>query len=160
MESKIEKISREIRLPLPTDRAFAFFTEHLGLWWPREYIWGRDVVEEIGLEPREGGLCYERGPYGFRCDWGRVLAWEPPRRLMLAWQISPRREPEPNPARASTIEIASAADTPAGTRLFLEHRDFERHGEGAFEYREVLAAPRGWSWMLDRYLAVACPPRS
>src|SRR5215212_5447469 len=135
MESKIESIRHIIEMGLPMERAFAFFTEHFALWWPREYSWGGEVLEDIGLELRQGGLCYERGPHGFRSDWGRVIVWDPPRHLVLAWQISPRREPEPNPAKASTLEITFVADTPARTRMILEHRDFERHGEGASEYR-------------------------
>jgi uncharacterized protein YndB with AHSA1/START domain len=160
MEPKIESISLGVEVALPTERAFAFFTDHFALWWPREYTWGQEVLEDIGLEPREGGLCFERGPDGFRCDWGRVLSWEPPHRLMLAWQISPRREPEPNPAKASTLDITFVADTPARTRVMLEHRDFERHGTGAAEYCAALASPRGWSWILDRYNAAACPHRT
>jgi uncharacterized protein YndB with AHSA1/START domain len=157
MEPKIESVYRTIEVALPTGRAFAFFSDHFALWWPREYTWGQEVLEDIGLEPREGGLCFERGPNGFRCDWGRVLSWEPPHRLVLAWQISPRREPEPNPAKASTLEITFVADTPGRTHVVLEHRDFARHGSGAPEYRAALASPRGWSWILDRYVAVACP---
>lgn len=96
----MESIRCAIDVALSTERAFAFFTEHFAMWWPHDYTWGREVLEDIGIEPREGGLCYERGPYGFRCDWGRVLSWESPHRLVLAWQISPRHEPEPNPAKA------------------------------------------------------------
>ena len=157
MDPHIGIIHRAIEVPLSAERAFGFFTEHFALWWPREYTWGQEVVEDIGLEPREGGLCFERGPYGFRCDWGRVLSWEPPRRLVLAWQISARREPQPNPAKASTLEVTFAADTPQRTRVLLEHRDFERHGGGAPEYCAALASPRGWSWILDRYVTAACP---
>jgi uncharacterized protein YndB with AHSA1/START domain len=157
MEPQIETLHRAIEVPLSTERAFGFFTNEFALWWPREYTWGQDVVEDIGLEQRQGGLCFERGPNGFRCDWGRVLSWEPPRRLVLAWQISPRREPEPNPVKASTVEITFVAKTPGQTRVELEHRDFQRHGDGALEYRAALASTRGWSWILDRYVVVACP---
>jgi hypothetical protein len=135
MEPEIESIHRVIEVPLSAERAFGFFTKDFALWWPREYTWGQDVVEDIGFEQREGGLCFERGPYGFRCDWGRVLSWQPPHRLVLAWQIGPRREPEPNPSRASSVEVMFVADTPARTRILLDHRDFERHGREAAEYR-------------------------
>ena len=138
---------------MPAQRAFSLFTEHFALWWPREYTWGQDVLEHIGLEPKQGGFCYERGPNGFRSDWGRILSWEPPHRLVLAWHISPNREPEPNPAKASTIEVTFTASTPAQTHIDLEHRDFERHGAGADQYREALASAKGWRWILDRYVA-------
>lgn len=155
----MESIRCTVDVSLSPERAFAFFTEHFAMWWPRRYTWGRDVLEDIGIEPREGGLCYEQGPHGFRCDWGRVLSWGPPHRLILAWQISPGREPEPNPARASTLEVTFLPDTPASTRVKLEHRDLERHGDDAPEYRAALASPQGWSWILDRYRAAA-PPSS
>jgi uncharacterized protein YndB with AHSA1/START domain len=153
----MESILCHLDVALPAERAFAFFTQHFAMWWPRECTWSQDVLEDIGIEPREGGLCYEHGPHGFRCDWGRVLSWGPPHHLVLAWQISPRREPEPNPGKASTLDVTFVADTPARTRIMLEHRDLERHGHGAAEYRAALASAEGWPWVLNRY-AAAVPP--
>jgi uncharacterized protein YndB with AHSA1/START domain len=135
--------------------AFELFGEGFGGWWPREYTWGRDALEWIGLEPRTGGRCYERGPHEFHSDWGRVLAWEPPRRVVIAWQISPRREPEPDPARASEVEVRFEANGAGGTRVTLVHRQFERHGEGAAGYRDAMASDQGWPWILRRYAAAA-----
>jgi uncharacterized protein YndB with AHSA1/START domain len=155
VETAIDPIRQDVELPIPVERAFALFTDHLGLWWPREYTWGQDVLEEIGIEPRAGGLCYERGPHGFRSDWGRVIVWEPPRRLSFTWQISPRREPQPDPAKASTIEVGFAAPRPGLTRITLEHRDFARHGAGAREYRDAMASPQGWPRILERYVSAA-----
>ena len=74
-------------------------------------------------------MCFELGPHGFRCDWGRVLAWEPPGRLVLAWQIGPTRVPKPDPAKASEVEVRFERDGHA-TRASLSHTGFERHGEG------------------------------
>jgi uncharacterized protein YndB with AHSA1/START domain len=154
MTSRIPSIRVTVEIGLPAQRAFALFTQHFALWWPRQYSWSQEVLEDIGVELKEGGLCFERGPHGFRCDWGRVLHWEPPHRLVLAWHISPRREPQPNPEKASTIEVTFTALTPARTHIDLEHRDFERHGEGAEQYREGLASPEGWPRILDRYVSV------
>ena len=132
-------------------RAFTVFAAGLGEWWPREYTWSQDVLEGIGIEPlAEGGLCFERGPHGFSCHWGRVLAWEPPTRLVLAWQIAPSRAPEPDPARASTVAVAFAP-VGGGTRVSLEHRDFERHGEGWQDYEAGMGSPQGWPYILERY---------
>jgi uncharacterized protein YndB with AHSA1/START domain len=150
-----DSVRRTVRVPAPLDRAFATFAEAFGRWWPREYTWGKDVLEAIGLEPREGGLCFERGPHGFTCHWGRVLLWDPPRRLVFSWQISPRREPEPNPAKASEVEVRFEADGPGATRVALEHRGFARHGEGGDAYRAALGSAEGWAMILDRY-AGAC----
>jgi uncharacterized protein YndB with AHSA1/START domain len=144
-----------LAVPLPRSDAFALFAQRLAQWWPREYTWSQDVLEHIGIEPRLDGFCYERGPHGFRCDWGRVLAWEPPDRLTIAWQISPRREPEPDPARASTIELRFDTEGEGRTRVTLEHRDFDHHGDGAEGYRESLASEQGWPYILSRYAAAA-----
>ena len=150
-----EPIRHTLIVPLDPDAAFTLFSANLGSWWPREYTWGQSALVAIGLEPRLGGLCQEWGPDGFRCDWGRVLAWEPPHRLVLAWQISPRREPVPDPARASEVVVRFEASPTEGTRVTLVHGGFERHGEGAAEYRAALASAEGWPYILSRFAAAA-----
>jgi uncharacterized protein YndB with AHSA1/START domain len=148
-----EPIRVAATVPLPADQAFTAFAD-LARWWPHEYTWAADTLEDIGLEPREGGLCYERGPHGFTCHWGRVLAWEPSTRLLFAWQITPDRVPQPNPAKASEVEVRfRPADS--GTRVELEHRAFARHGDAADAYRQAMASPQGWPLILDRYAASA-----
>ena len=137
----------------PPARAFDVFTHSFAVWWPREYTWSQEVLDTIGLEPFEGGRCFERGPLGFACDWGRVLAWEPPRRLSFSWQIGPDRVPEPNLDKASEVEVRFAADGEAATLVELEHRGFERHGEGGQSYREALGSPQGWAYIVGRYAA-------
>ena len=132
------------------DRAFALFAD-LGAWWPREFSWSGDALAGLELEPGEGGLASEYGPHGFRCDWGRVLTWEPPHRLVLAWQIGPTRAPEPVPARASEVEVRFEPAGPQATRVLLEHRGFERHGDGAAEYAAGMRT--GWTYALERYAA-------
>jgi len=138
-----------VTVDVPPERAFDVFTNGLGDWWMPEYTWsGPLALGRIGIEPREGGLCYEIGPYGFRVDWGRVLAWDPPRRVAFTWQISPERVPEPDPARASEVDVLFSADG-AGTRVALTHRRFARHGEGAPAYRGGMSV--GWRQLLGRY---------
>jgi uncharacterized protein YndB with AHSA1/START domain len=150
-----ETIEQAVTVEVSVERAFEVFADELDSWWPREYSWSQDVLEDIGIEPHEGGMCFERGPYGFRCDWGRVLEWNPPVRLVFAWQISPRREPEPNPAKASEVEVRFDDGGDGRTRVRLEHRNFERHGEGGAEYARMLGSPQGWPLLLDRF-AAAC----
>lgn len=145
--------AHSVLLEVPPERAFEILAHELGSWWPAEYSWSGDVLEEIGIEPHEGGLCYERGPHGFRCDWGRVLVWDPPQRLVFAWQISPRREPEPNPAKASEVEVRFGAREGGGTKVELEHRAFERHGEEGAQYEQMLDSPQGWPFLLERFAA-------
>ena len=117
------------------------------------YSWSGSSLEWIGLEPRVGGPCFERGPHGFRCDWGRVLLWQPPRRLVFTWQIGPTRVPQPDPERASEVEVTFHPQE-GGTRVELEHRHVSRHGEGGDAYRAAMGSPEGWSLILERYAAL------
>jgi Activator of Hsp90 ATPase homolog 1-like protein len=147
-----EPIRQAVTVPVPVGRAFATFTE-LARWWPPEYSWAADTLQDIGIEPREGGFCFERGPYGFTCHWGRVLVWDPPARFLFAWQIAPDRVPEPNPAKASEVEVRFLPADPTATRVEVEHRGFASHGDGGDAYRQALASPDGWPMLLDRFTA-------
>jgi uncharacterized protein YndB with AHSA1/START domain len=132
--------------------AFHAFIARIDDWWVPEFSWsGRDRLATIGIEDRLGGMAYEIGPHGFRLDWGRVLAWEPPQRLVLAWQIAPDRVPQPDPTRASEVEVHFHAHTDR-TVVDLEHRYFDRHGPDGVGYHRVMSD--GWQELLDRYAAV------
>lgn len=156
LQQQAEKtIQRTMTVPLSVERAYTLFTEELASWWPTEYTWAQDVLETIAIEPGENGRCFERGPHNFECDWGRVLIWEPPNRLMFTWQISPRREPEPNPAKASKVEVRFEVEASASTHVQFEHRGLDRHGEGAADYHSALDSPQGWPYILDCYLNAA-----
>lgn len=139
-------------VPATPELAFARFTEGLGTWWPPEFTWSQEVLESIEMESRPGGLCFERGPYGFRVDWARVLSWEPPHRLVLSWQIGPDRMPEPNPAKASQVEVRFVAGEAGTTEIELTHSGFDRHGEAAEGYRAAMTE-HGWPRILERYAA-------
>jgi uncharacterized protein YndB with AHSA1/START domain len=140
-----------LTVPGPPERAFVAFAEGFSAWWPREYTWSQESLDTIAIEPRAGGRCFERGPEGFQCDWGRVLAWEPPHRIVFTWQIGPSREPVPNPAKAGEVEVSFRAAGGADTRVELEHRGFARHGEAGAGYREMMGSPQGWPLILDRF---------
>jgi uncharacterized protein YndB with AHSA1/START domain len=144
----MEPVRHEVEVAAEPERAFAAFTEDLGSWWPREYTWAQTTLEDIAIEPREGGRCHETGPHGFSCDWGRVLECEPPRKLVFTWQISPDRTPQPDPERASEVEVSFEA-TDDGTRVAVEHRAFDRHGDEGQGYRDALDTEHGWPYMLD-----------
>lgn len=136
------------------DLAFTVFTGRLNDWWVREFSWsGPDRLVSIGIEPSPDGMAYEIGPHGFRIDWGRVLLWEPPHRLVLSWQIPPDRVPQPDPAQASEIEVTFRPHLDGTTAVDVEHRHFERHGPAAAGYR--CAMSDGWRELLARY-AEAC----
>lgn len=140
----------EIAVALTPDEAFARFTEGLGEWWPPEYTWSGPALVAIEMSLGEGGLCTERGPHGFRCDWGRVTTWDPPARVVFTWQISPARVPQPDPRHASTVDVRFTADGDR-TRVELTHAGFERHGDGAAGYRGAMASPEGWMRILQRF---------
>ncbi|MEH0935731.1 SRPBCC family protein [Micromonospora psammae] len=143
-------LRNSLLVPATAEQAYAVFTGALAEWWVREYTWsGPAALAELGIEPRPGGMLYEIGPYGFRSDWGRVLTWDPPRRLVFTWQIGPDRVPVPDPARASEVEVLFLPDG-SQTRVEVEHRYFDRHGEAAEGYRKALTA--GWHELLSRYL--------
>lgn len=145
----------EVLVPLLPPDAFHLFTEGLTSWWPAEYTWSQGSVVNISIEPRKGGRCTEQGPYGFQCDWGRVLEWEPPKRLVFTWQIGLNREPQPDPAQASTLEIEfepASADT---TQVSLVHRDISRHGQDADDYLLALSSEYGWPFILHRFVEAA-----
>ncbi len=114
--------------------AFHAFIDKLAAWWPKEYTWSNNVLETIAIEPKEGGRCFERGPYGFECDWGRVLTYKPDSTLIFTWQIGPDRVPEPNPEKSSEVEVSFLENNSAKTEVQLQHRLFHRHGNGAEDY--------------------------
>ena len=109
----------------------------------------------MGIEPREGGFAYERGPHGFTLHWGRVLTREPPQRIVFTWQIAPDRSPQPDPDRASEVEVLFTGAPGGGTDVTLEHRGWERHGDGAQEYRDGFEAAGAWALALERFAAAA-----
>lgn len=141
-----------VSVPAAIDHAFAVFTDGLGSWWPREFTWSQDVLDAVGMQCNEGGLCFELGPHGFRIDWGRVLAWQPPNRVVLSWQITPERVPEPNPAKAGQVDVSFVERGPEATEVHVTHSHFERHGDAGEGYR-VAMAKQGWPHILDRYAA-------
>ena len=150
-----QAIRRTLTVPAPPDRAFALFTERLATWWPRRYTWAQEALGAISIEPWQGGRCLELSKDGDEAVWGRVLEWEPPRRLVLSWQIGPEREYVPHPAKASEVEVRFEARGPTATRVELEHRGFDRHGEGSLRCRAGLDSPEGWTLILDRFAAAA-----
>src|SRR5436190_12083723 len=114
----------------PIERAFRVFTEDFGSFKPPEHnLLGVQIAETI-FEPRVGGHLYDRGVDGSECGWARVLAYEPPSRVVISWDISPHWQIETDPGRTSEVEVRFTAETPERTRVELEHRNLDRHGEG------------------------------
>ena len=111
---------------------------------------GVDIAETV-LEPRAGGRIYDRGIDGSECEWASVIAYEPPDRVVFSWNVSPHWQVEADPARRSEVEVRFVAEGSQRTRVELEHRHLDRHGDGWEGLRDGVAAPDGWPLYLQRY---------
>ena len=144
-------VAGQIVVEAPIERAFAVFTEGIGGWFPPEYnLLAVDIAERV-FEPRVGGRVYDRGVDGSECHWGRVLAYEPPDRVVFSWDIDPQWQIEADPEKASEVEVRFTAEAPDRTRVVLEHRHLERHGEGWEGARGALSGEGGWDWALEKF---------
>src|SRR3984893_365862 len=144
-------VRNRVVVDAPIERAFAVFTERFGDFKPPEHnLLGVPIAETV-FEPRVGGNIYDRGIDGSECRWARVLAFEPPHRVLLSWDISPRWQIETDPDKTSEWEVRFIAETPDRTRLELEHRHLERHGEGWEGEREGVEGDQGWPLYLRRF---------
>jgi uncharacterized protein YndB with AHSA1/START domain len=153
--STIPTLHGRATVRLPQEQAFAFFTGSMARWWPAAYhIGAADMVDTI-LEPREGGRWYERGSDGSECDWGRVLTWQPPDRLVVTWQINGNWQYDDDPGHASEIEVRFSADGPEQTLVELEHRHLDRLVGGRSIHDAIVAGGGGWSTMLEMFAAAA-----
>jgi uncharacterized protein YndB with AHSA1/START domain len=143
----------EVVVDAPIEHAFRVFTQEIGSWWPAgHHILDGDNVDLV-FEPREGGHIYDRGPDGGECRWARVLTYEPPKRIVLGWDINPKWELETNRERASEVEVSFHADGENRTRVELEHRNLDRHGEGWEQKRDAVGSTGGWPEILREYAA-------
>ncbi len=145
-------VRRSIVVEVPQKRAFTVFTEGMSTWWPLEtHHIGEKDAEAAVVEPKAGGRWYERAADGTACEWGRVIEWEPPDRVIFGWHLGPDWKYDPDESRASEVEIRFIAEGPETTRVELEHRGFERIGEGAAEMAEAVAGPGGWGSLLELF---------
>lgn len=152
--STIPDVRGSATVAVPVERAFQVFTDSFNTWWPAEYHIGKADMAEAILEPRAGGRWYERGTDGSECDWGRVLVWEPPQRLVVTWQINGQWQYDPDPDHASEIEVRFTADGPEQTTVELEHRLLDRLVDGQGIY-DGIRGGGGWSSILDRFAEAA-----
>lgn len=148
-------VRSEIAIEAPLERTFRLFTERFDQIKPREHnLLGVDIAQSV-FEPRSGGRVYDRGVDGSECQWGRVLAYEPPTRIVFSWDISPRWQIEPDPMRCSEVEVRFVGEGETRTRVILEHRHLDRHGDGWQGLAEGVRADQGWPLYLQRFAAAA-----
>ena len=144
-------VNASVVVEAPIERAFKVFTEDFGSFKPPDHnMLGVEIAETV-FEPRVGGSLYDRGVDGSVCRWARVLAYEPPNRVLLSWDISPQWQIETDLDKTSEWEVRFVAETPERTRVELEHRNLERHDEGWQSVRDGVAGDAGWPLYLQRY---------
>jgi uncharacterized protein YndB with AHSA1/START domain len=136
-------VRAEIVVDAPLEHAFTVFTDGIDSWWVRSHTIGKELAKMV-LEPRVGGRAYGIDVDGGESDWGRVLAYEPPTRVVISWDITLAWKREPNPAKTSEFEVRFIPEGPDRTRVELEHRNLERHGEGWEAMRDAVGSPNGW----------------
>ena len=147
-------VKHSIVVEAPLARAFKVFTEKFGSFKPAEHNLLAVQIAETVFEPRVGGYLYDRGIDGSVCRWARVLAYEPPNRVLLSWDISPQWQIETDPKKTSEWEVRFTAETAHRTRVEIEHRNLERHGEGWQSVRDGVGGDQGWPLYLRRFADV------
>jgi uncharacterized protein YndB with AHSA1/START domain len=153
-DTATETVRREIVVEAPIQRAFTVFTERFADFKPPEHNMLRVPIATTVFEPRVGGNIYDRGVDGSECRWARILAYEPPNRVVFSWDIGPQWEIETEPENTSEVEVRFIAETPQRTRVELEHRNIDRHGPGWQSISEGVAGDAGWPLYLTRYGAL------
>lgn len=154
-EHTLEPVRQSVTVPLSPERAFALFVDEIGAWWPHTHSLATAPFQSAFIEPRVGGRWYERAEDGAECEWGRVLAYDPPRRLSLGWHIHADYTVDPDPRHASTVDVRFHPHGEGSTRVELAHHGFERHGAGAAGVHASVGSPGGWPLILDLYRQAA-----
>lgn len=152
------EVRREVVVDVPVEEAFQIFLEFDKIK-PREHNLLTVPIEQTVMEPRVGGDIYDRGVDGSICRWARVLALDPPHRLVFSWDIGPDWQIEVDPDRTSEVEVRFSALEQARTRVELTHRYLDRHGEGWEAARDGVEADDGWPLYLSRFAALTKPQR-
>jgi uncharacterized protein YndB with AHSA1/START domain len=151
----ITPVRKTITVKASLEHAFQVFTEGVDTWWPRSHHIGKAPMKKCIIEGHAGGRCYSEHTDGSECDWGLVLVWEPPHRLVMAWQISPAWGHEPDLAKSSEVEVRFTSEADGSTRVDLEHRHLDRMGEGGAAMRAAVDGSNGWGTLLDLFRAQA-----
>ncbi len=144
------RLELEITIDVPVEHAFGTFTERFDEIKPREQNLLAVPIERTVLEPHVGGTIQDIGTDGTTCTWARVLAFEPPDRLVFSWHLSPTFQLETDPDHCSEVEVTFIPLGPEKTQVRLAHRHLDRHGEG-WEGLTFLGTGDGWPLWLDRF---------
>ena len=140
---------------VPPERAFQVFVDEFDRWWPRDYTWGKADLAEIAIEPKMGGRAFERGKDGSERVWGKVLSFDRPHHIVVAWQITPDRGAEESDSTASRLDVRFSPLADGRTNVLLVHRDFFRHQGDWEKYRNDMAGKAGWPQIIAAYARAA-----
>ncbi len=146
-------VCKTITVKASAEQAFRVFTEEFDTWWPRTHHIGKAPMKKAIIEGHVGGRCYSEQTDGSDCDWGTVLLWDPPHRLVLAWQIDGTWQYQPDLAKSSEVEVRFTPESDGSTRVDLEHRYLSRHADEATTIRTAIDSPNGWSGLLQLFAA-------
>jgi uncharacterized protein YndB with AHSA1/START domain len=150
----VAPVRKSINVAAAPDRAFHVFTAGMSRWWLKSHsINKKSPIKDIVIEPKAGGRWYERGEDGSTCDWGRVLSWEPPTRLVLSWEITADWKHDPN--LKTEVEVRFVAEGKNSTRVELEHRRLDLYGARGDEMRGIFDSEMGWKGLLAAFAASA-----
>ena len=144
-------VTNSIVVEAPIERAFSVFTDGFGTFKPRDHNLMAVDIEETVFETHVGGNIYDRGVDGSECRWARVLVFEPPNRVVFSWDINTQWQIETDPDKTSEVEVRFIAETPDRTRVELEHRNLDRHGDGWESMRDGVHGDQGWPLYLGRF---------
>jgi uncharacterized protein YndB with AHSA1/START domain len=151
MTQKRTSVAHHVVVNAPIERAFAVFTERFGDFKPREHNLLGVAIAETVFEPHVGGHIYDRGLDGSVCRWARILAYEPPSRVLFSWDIGPTWQLEADQSKTSEVEVRFTAESDERTRVDLEHRHLYRHGPGWESVADGVDGDAGWPLYLARY---------
>jgi len=153
-QAPLTAVRRSVVVQAPIEVAFKVFTEQFDRIKPREHNLLSVEIAETVFERRVGGSLYDRGVDGSECRWARVLAYEPPHRLLISWNISPRWEIETDLEKTSEVEVSFVPEGEDRTRVQLEHRNLDRHGDEWPTLRDGIGGEGGWPLYLQRFADV------
>jgi hypothetical protein len=151
--SSVVEVVRSVTVPLSQSRTFELFTTRMTDFWPKEHSIGTSEIAEVVVEPGAGGRWFERGVDGSESLWGRVAVWDPPRNVVLLWQIGADWQFDPD--FETEVEVIFSEEPSGRTRLELRHRNLQRYGDDTERMRAVFDHPDGWTGTLARFVDVA-----
>ena len=153
-QTEAAAVRKQIVVDAPIERAFTVFTDRFGDFKPPEHnLLGAPIAETV-FQPWAGGNIVDKAADGSECRWARILAFDPPDRVVFSWDISPQWQIEPDPDRTSEVEVRFVPESPDRTRVELEHRHLDRHGPGWQSVAEGVGGDQGWPLYLARYAAL------